>query len=105
LASKMQPLYCDTVAYRFPVIPPSLGFGQALDDVGFHPERLADIPDGASGAISNDRGGDRCSFATVLVEDMLNDFLTPLMLEIDVDVGRLVALLADETLEQRIDQG
>ena len=41
---------------------------------------------------------------------MLNDFLAPLMFEIDVDVRRLLALLGDEALEQqvagrRIDRG
>ena len=32
-----------------------------------------------------------------------DDLVAPLMLEIDVDVGRLVALLGDEALEQRVD--
>jgi len=32
--------------------------------------------------------------------DILDDFLAPLVLEIDVDIGRLVALLRDEALEQ-----
>ena len=34
--------------------------------------------------------------------DVLDDLLAPLVLEIDVDVGRLVALLADEALEQHV---
>ncbi len=33
---------------------------------------------------------------------MLDHFLAPLMLEIDVDVGRLLALLGNEALEQQI---
>ena len=52
----------------------------------------------------------RRAVAAVLVVDVLHDFLAPLVLEVDVDVGRLVALLADEALEQhatarRIDLG
>ena len=34
--------------------------------------------------------------------DVLDHFLAPLMLEIDVDVGRLLALLGDEALEQQV---
>ena len=37
----------------------------------------------------------------VLAVDVLDDFLAPLVLEVDVDVGGLVALLADEALEQQ----
>ena len=42
--------------------------------------------------------------------DVLDDLLAPLVLEVDVDVGRLVALGRDEALEQqpaahRIDRG
>jgi len=36
----------------------------------------------------------------VLPVDVLDHFLAPLVLEIDVDVRRLVAFLADETLEE-----
>ena len=39
----------------------------------------------------------------IALVDILDDFLAPLMLEIDVDIGRLLALLADEALEQKID--
>jgi hypothetical protein len=38
-----------------------------------------------------------CAFAV----DVLDDLLAPLVLEIDVDVGRLVALGADEAAEQQ----
>src|ERR1700744_6500776 len=34
---------------------------------------------------------------------MLDDFLAPLMLEIDVDVGRLFALAAEKALEQDLE--
>ena len=37
-----------------------------------------------------------------LLVDVLDDFFAPLVLEVDVDVGRLVALLGDEALEQHV---
>ena len=40
--------------------------------------------------------------AAVGVEHPLHDDLAPLVLEIDIDVGRLAALLADEALEQQV---
>ena len=43
--------------------------------------------------------------APILLVDVLHDFFAPLVLEVDVDVGRLVALLGDEALEQQIHAG
>ena len=40
--------------------------------------------------------------ATVLVINILNDFLAPLMLEINVNIRRLVTLLGDEPFEQQV---
>jgi hypothetical protein len=40
--------------------------------------------------------------AAVFLVDVLDHFLAPLMLEVDVDVGRLLALFGDEALEQQI---
>ena len=37
------------------------------------------------------------------VVDILDHLLAPLVLEIDVDVGRLVALVGEEALEQDVD--
>ena len=41
------------------------------------------------------RRGDPGAVAAVFLVDVLDHFLAPLMLEIDVDVGRLLALLAE----------
>ena len=78
-------------------------FGEAVDDVGVQPQRLADIANRAACPIGDDGGGDRRALPPVLLEDVLDDFLASLVLEVDVDVGRLVAFLADEALEQHID--
>ncbi len=40
--------------------------------------------------------------AAVAVVDVLNHLLAPLVLEVDVDVGGLGALLGDEPLEQHV---
>jgi hypothetical protein len=53
------------------------------------------------GAVADDHGGQRGAVAAVLGVDVLDDLLAPLVLEVDVDVGRLVALAADEALEQQ----
>ena len=65
-------------------------------------ERLADFADGRAAAIADDGGGDAGALAAVFAVDILDDFLAPLVLEIDVDVGRLAPLRRDEALEQKI---
>ena len=53
-----------------------------------------------------DHGGDDAgAVAPVASVDVLHHLLAPLVLEIDVDVGRLLPLLADEALEQQVDLG
>ncbi len=47
-------------------------------------------------------GGDAGAVAAIFGVNVLDHLLAPLMLEIDVDVGRLLALLADEAFEQQI---
>ena len=39
--------------------------------------------------------------APIVLIDVLDHLLAPLVLEIDIDVGRLVAIGGDETLEQK----
>ncbi len=74
------------------------------------PERLADVAHGAARPVGDERGRQRCPVAAIFLVDVLHHFLAPLVLEVDVDVGRLVALAADEAFEQhahprRIDFG
>ena len=74
-----------------------------IDVVG-QAEGLADLADRAAAAIGDDGGGDAGVVAAVFLVDVLDHLLAPLVLEIDVDVGRLVALGGDEALEQQIDR-
>src|SRR3569833_255244 len=64
-------------------------------------QRLAHVAERALGAIA-DHGGSQCrALAAVFFVDILNDLLTSHVLEIDVDVGRLVAFLGDEALKEQ----
>ena len=53
-------------------------------------------------AIVDDRRGNPGAVAAVFLVDVLDHLLAPLVLEVDVDVGRLLALLGDEALEQQL---
>src|SRR4051794_20291986 len=65
-------------------------------------ERLANFADGAPRAVAADDGGKRGMAAAIGLVDPLNDLFAPLMLEIDIDVGRLVAGIGNEALEQKL---
>ena len=54
-------------------------------------------------AVADHGGGEPGAVAAVFLVDVLDHLLAPLVLEIDVDVGRLVARGADEALEQHVD--
>ena len=91
-------------------VPPGERLCQPLDLGEFQAERLAAVADRALRPVADHRGGKRRALAPVLGVNVLDHFLAPLVLEIDVDVGRLVALARNKTLEQhaharRIDFG
>ena len=73
------------------------------DGVVGEAEDLADLADRAAAAVADDGGGQAGALAAVSVVDVLDHLLAPLVLEVDVDVGRLAALGGDEPLEQEID--
>ena len=82
------------------------GAGQARRRVSSgKPHGLADLAQRRAAAIADHRGGKPGALAAVFLVDVLDHLLAPLMLEIDVDVRRLVARGADEALEQQIDVG
>ncbi len=75
--------------------------GKSADGVFREPEYLADLADGRAAAIGNDGRGNAGMVAPIVLIDVLDHLLAPLVLEIDIDVGRLVAIGGDETLEQK----
>ncbi len=84
-------------------IPPGHRLGQVVHEHRVQPQRLAHVAHRAARAVGDHRGGQCGAFARVLVVDVLDDFLAPLVLEVHVDVRRLVALAGNETLEQQRD--
>src|SRR3546814_13768455 len=70
--------------------------GQRGDGVGGEAHRLADLAQRAARAVADDGGGQRRALAAVLAIDVLHHLLAALVLEVDVDVRRLLALGGDE---------
>ena len=78
--------------------------GERADRVVRQAEDLADLADRRAAAVGDHGRGDAGPLAAVSAIDVLDHLLAPLVLEIDVDVGRLVALGGDEALEQQVVQ-
>ena len=74
-------------------VPPREHAGQPVDLREIEAQRLADVAHRALRPVGDERGGERRAVAAVLRVDVLHHLLAPLVLEVDVDVGRLVALL------------
>src|SRR5205814_3055823 len=77
--------------------------GQRADGIVGESKRLADFANRAAAAITDDRGGEIGVITAVALVDVLNHLLAPFVFEIDIDVGRFLALFGDEALEQQID--
>src|SRR5262245_59340041 len=78
--------------------------GERPDRVLGQAEDLADFADGGATAVGNHGRGDARPLAAVSTIDVLDHLLAPFVLEIDVDVGWLVAVGGNEALEQKIVQ-
>ncbi|MPL91562.1 hypothetical protein SDC9_37637 [bioreactor metagenome] len=72
-------------------------------DIGREPHHLADLADRGAGAEMDDGGAQPRPLAAIAGIDPLDHLLAPLMLEIDVDVGRLAAVARDEAFEHHAD--
>ena len=83
------------------LVPPGQRSGQRVDLGDAKPERPPGITQRALGPVGNYRGRQRRPLATVFGVNVLNHFLAPLMLEIDVDIRRLATLFRDKTLEEQ----
>src|ERR1700719_1609473 len=87
------------------VAPAPHDAGERSDDIDAETQDLADLADRRARAVADYGGGETGAVAAVFFVDVLDHFFAPLVLEIDIDVGRLVARGADEALEQHIDAG
>ena len=73
-------------------VEPEMIPSEPLDPGQRETQGPSDVAQRAAGAVANDGRGQRGTFAAVSVVDVLDHFLTPVVLEIDIDVRRLVAL-------------
>ncbi len=98
----IEPGFPDVLVGQAVVVAAPHGLGERGGHVLGQPHGLADLADRAPRAIMNDSGADRRTVLAVAAVDVLDHLLAPLVLEIDVDVGRLVAVLRDEACEQEL---
>ena len=74
--------------------------GHQRGDVGGEPEHLADLADGRARSVVDHRGAERGPLPAVARVEVLDHLLAPLVLEVDVDVGRLAAAVGEEAGEE-----
>ena len=86
-------------AERCRVVTPG-GSVERRDNVVRQAKNLGRLTDRRARAIGDDGGGEPGALAPVALIDVLDHLLAPLVLEIDVDVGRLLALGGNEPLKQ-----
>ena len=84
-----------------PSVEPLVAPGQPVDPRFVQPERPAHVAHRAADAVGGQGRRQGGAVAAVAAVDVLDHFLAPLVLEVDVDVRRLIALAADEALEQQ----
>ena len=86
-------------------VPPRHGFGQPIHLLQVETQRLAYVAHRALWLVGDHGGGECRALPAVFRIEVLDHLLAPIVLEIHVDVRRLVALLGDETLEQHFHAG
>ncbi|CAM3924664.1 hypothetical protein ACMA110817_31460 [Achromobacter marplatensis] len=77
-----------------------MGARHGVDDAQVHAQRAAGIAQHAARPVGNDHRGQRGALPAVFPVDVLDDLFAALVFEVHVDVGGLVAFLADEAFEQ-----
>ena len=81
-------------------VPPLHRVRETVDLGRVEPQCLADVAHRALRPVADHGRRKRSAGAPVLRVEVLDHLLAPLVLEVHVDVGRLVALARDESLEQ-----
>ena len=109
-AARVETRLEDAAFVDFVTVPPLHRTRQAADLQLGQTECLADVAQRTPWPIGNDGSRQRGSMPAVLGIDVLDDFLAPLVLEVDVDVRRLVAFFRDKAFDKhgharRIDLG
>src|SRR5215208_3713193 len=81
-------------------VPPLDRLGQAIDHIKIKPERFAYITHGTARPIGCDACRQGGTLAAIIVIDVLDDLFTAFVLEVYIDVRRLITLFGDKALEQ-----
>ena len=76
--------------------------GERGDQILGQAHRLADIAQRPLGAVADDGRGQRGMVAAIGLVNPLDHLFAALVFKVDVDIGRLAAFLADETLKQQV---
>ena len=102
--------FSQPVGTDLPTVPPHVAARDAVEGLQVKAQGLANIPDRTARTVADDCRSQRSAVASVAPVQVLDDLFAPLVLEVDVNVRRLVALFRDETLEQhrssrRVDLG
>src|SRR5262245_47800253 len=88
---------------RQPVVLASpYGFGEGGDHVWRQPHCFADFADRPARAVVNDSRADGSTMPAIALINVLDYLLAPFVFEIDIDIGRFVALLRDKTGKQKL---
>src|SRR5262249_38343562 len=100
--ARVKPELAQFAGIEIAIVPPLHVLGEAVERVEGETERLSNVAHGALAAVRNDLGGEGGAVAAVLAVEVLDDFLAALVFEVDVDIRRFVALLADESFEEQV---
>ena len=107
---RIEPVLAQALGIDAAAVPPLLALRDRIDALQVDAQRAAHVAQRRARPVADHDGGERGAVPAVLAVDVLDHLLAALVLEVDVDVGRLVALAADEAAEQqrraaRIDLG
>jgi hypothetical protein len=101
----IEPELAECVGCNCAVGPSMNAFGESIDHFEREAQYLADLTNSTTRSICHDLGSEGSTVAAVLRVNVLNDLLASFVFKIDVDIGRLLSLFADEASEKKIDYG
>ena len=93
----------ETIRPKLAFFPPIHAFGKPINTIQRQAKRFADFAHGTFTPIGDHLGGECCSLTPIFAVDILNDLFTALVLEVNINIRRLVALATDESLKEQID--
>ncbi len=93
----------NTVRPKLAFFPPVHALGESINAIKRQSQRFADLTHSTFAAIGNYFSGECRSLTTIFAVDILNDLFASFVLEININVRRLVALTTDKPLKEQID--